>query len=69
MRVSVIDSLNLSFLGLVSALAIWSAAPYAVPLAIVYPALLLWLLLTFRWHGRVRKLIRCSGSGRAMVVP
>src|SRR5262245_27849465 len=52
MRVSVIDGLNLSFLGLVSALASLSATPYAVPLAIVYPALLLWLLCTFRWHDR-----------------
>ena len=47
---SVIDGLNLSFLGLVSVLAILSATPYAVPLAIVYPALLLWPLLTLRWH-------------------
>jgi len=52
MRVSLIDGLNLSFLGLVSAFAILSATPYAVPLAIVYPGLLLWLLLTFRWHDR-----------------
>lgn len=50
MRVSVIDGLNLSFLGLVSAFATFSATPYAVPLAIVYPALLLCLLVTFRWH-------------------
>lgn len=54
MRVSVIDGLNLSFLGLVSVLAILSATPYAVALAIVYPALLLWLLLTLRWHDRWR---------------
>jgi membrane-associated phospholipid phosphatase len=54
MRVSVIDGLNLSFLGLVSVLATFSATPYAVPLAIVYPALLLWLLLTLRWHDRWR---------------
>jgi len=52
MRVSVIDGLNLSFLVLVSALATCSWTPYAVPLAIVYPALLLWLLWTFRWHDR-----------------
>jgi hypothetical protein len=52
MRVSVIDGLNLSFLGLVSAFAMLSATPYTVPLAIVYPALLLWLLLTLRWHDR-----------------
>jgi hypothetical protein len=51
MRVSAIDGLNLSFLGLVSVLAILSAMPYAVPLAI-HPALLLWLLLTLRWHDR-----------------
>src|SRR4029453_14603462 len=54
MRVSAIDGLNLSFLGLVSVLAILSATPYAVALAIVYPALLLWLLLTLRWHDRWR---------------
>ena len=52
MRVSVIDGLNLSFLVLVSALATCSWTPYAVPLAIVYPALLVWLLWTFRWHDR-----------------
>lgn len=52
MRVSVIDGLNLAFLGLVSAFAALSATPYAVPLALVYPALLLWLLLTIRWHDR-----------------
>lgn len=52
MRVSVIDGLNLSFLVVVSALATCSSTPYAVPLAIVYPALLLWLLWTFRWHDR-----------------
>lgn len=52
MRVSVIDGLNLAFLGLVSAFAVLSATPYAVPLALVYPALLLWLLLTIRWHDR-----------------
>lgn len=52
MRVSVIDGLNLSFLVVVSTLATCSSTPYAVPLAIVYPALLLWLLWTFRWHDR-----------------
>jgi membrane-associated phospholipid phosphatase len=52
MRVSVIDGLNLSFLGLVSGFALLSATPYAVSLAIVYPAMLLCLLLTFRWHDR-----------------
>lgn len=52
MRISVIDGLNLSFLVLVSAFATFSATPYAVPLAIVYPALLVWLLLNFRWHGQ-----------------
>lgn len=52
MRISVIDGLNLSFLVLVSALATCSATPYALPLAIVYPALLAWLLLNFCWHDR-----------------
>src|SRR5262245_26899850 len=52
MRVSVIDGLNLTFLGLVSVFASLSATPYAVLLALVYTALLLWLLLTLRWHDR-----------------
>jgi hypothetical protein len=52
MQISVIDGLNLSFLLLLSALAIYSTTPYARQLAIVYPALLVWLLLSFRWHHR-----------------
>jgi membrane-associated phospholipid phosphatase len=52
MRISVIEGLSLSFLVLASAFATFSATPYAVPLAIVYPALLVWLLVSFRWRDR-----------------
>jgi membrane-associated phospholipid phosphatase len=52
MRISVIDALNLSFLALVSAFAIRSATPYAVPLSIIYSALLALLLLGCRQHNR-----------------
>ena len=52
MRISAVDALNLSMLGIASMFAVFSATPFALPLWVIYPAMLALLLLSCRWHRR-----------------